>query len=188
VSSQYGILLGGGIQAKNFDVANPNFYFKNVDSGAWVWTSPTNGVRLSVYDSIGVFVTADNNSYIAFKDLTNSQYTAVRHVIELTTIAAAASTNVTTQIPNNFYVLAVSVRVTVAIPTAATFSIGVSGATTRYGTGISTAINTTSVNSAAVSFYAAATTLIITPNLTPGTNVGRVRVTIHGMELGAPQS
>ena len=188
VSSQYGILLGGGIQAKNFDVANPNFYFKNVDSGAWVWTSPTNGVRLSVYDSIGVFVTADNNSYIAFKDLTNSQYTAVRHVTELTTIAAAASTNVTTQIPNNFYVLAVSVRVTVAIPTAATFSIGVSGATTRYGTGISTAINTTSVNSAAVSFYAAATTLIITPNLTPGTNVGRVRVTIHGVELGAPQS
>lgn len=119
----------------------------------------------------------------------NAQLSSIKHLTELTTIAAAASTNTTIQIPVNALVFAVSVRVTTAIPTAATFSVGVSGATTRYGTGISTSINTTSPGTLdALRYYAGATAIVITPNLTPATNAGRVRVTIHYIEVTPPTS
>lgn len=99
---------------------------------------------------------------------------------ELLTIAAAATTDTSIQIPANSWVNQVEAKVEVAIPTAATFDYGISGATTRYGTGISVNLNTYSAGTIdGRRYYAAATAIRFTPNLTPGTNVGRVRVTIH---------
>lgn len=109
---------------------------------------------------------------------------------ELTTIAAAAFTDTAITIPIRARVLYVSVRVTTAIPTAATFDVGVSGATTRFGSGISTALDTTDPgnNGSVDTAYAVPTTIRITPNLTPAANTGRVRVTIHYLEVGEPTS
>jgi hypothetical protein len=119
----------------------------------------------------------------------NGQFLNVKSLTELTTIAAAATTTTTIQIPADAQVIGVSVRVTVAIPTAATFTYGVSGTAARYGTGISTAANTTAKGMIdGVRYYAAAVGILITPNATPANNNGRVRVTIHYFEMTAPTS
>lgn len=121
-------------------------------------------------------------------DNSNHAHGTLAYVTELTTIAAAATTDTTIQAPANSLVLGVSVRVTVAIPTAATFDIGVAGATTRYGTGVSTAATTTNTSPGTTnpSIYAAATSIRFTPNATPGANTGRVRTTIYYFDMDAP--
>lgn len=119
----------------------------------------------------------------------NGQSVGVQYLTELTTIAAAATTDTTIQIPAGSLVIGVSVRVTVVVPTATTFDYGISGATTRYGTGISTVANTTSAGTIdAIRYYAAATSIRITPNLTPGANSGRIRVTIFYLNIVPPTS
>jgi hypothetical protein len=140
---------------------------------------------------LGVYSSFLNLASIYTIDANNNQYTAIQQITENVTIAAAASTTSTIQIPTNSFVIGVSVRVTTAIPAPATsFSVGVGGATTRYGTGISVAINTTAVNGAVTAgFYGAATPIVITPaGGTPATNVGRVRLTIHFIQIAAPSS
>ncbi len=112
-----------------------------------------------------------------------------RSLTELTTIAAAVSTNTTIQIPINAVVLAVSARVVTLIPTAANFTIGVTGTPARYGTGILVAAGTISSGTlAGPLYYAAATAIVITPNLTPATATGQVRVTIHYYLVTPPTS
>lgn len=119
----------------------------------------------------------------------NGQFARITSVTELTTIAAAATTDTAITIPADAIVIAVSVRVTTVIPTATTFDYGIAGATTRYGTGVSTAANTTSPGTLdALRYYAAGTAIRITPNLTPAANTGRVRVTIHYIDVTPPTS
>lgn len=102
------------------------------------------------------------------------------NLTELLTIAAAATSATTIQIPANAVVLAVSARVTVAIPTAATFTVTGTGDATVFNTvAVPVAINTTNVGTKSCPFYnATAQTITITPNSTPGTAVGRVRINI----------
>jgi len=120
---------------------------------------------------------------------TNGQAVTFGQLTELTTIAAAATTTTAIQIPATALVFAVSTRVTVVIPTAATYSIGVSGTAGRYAAGVSTAANTTNNGSLdAMRYYAAATGILITPNATPGNNSGRMRVTIHYILVTPPTS
>lgn len=120
----------------------------------------------------------------------NGQTLAVAALTELLTIAAAASSTTTMQIPAGAIVLAVSVRVTVAIPTAATFTVIGNTSTTVFQTAaVTVAANSTDKGTAAGAFYnATAQTIRITPNLTPGTNVGRVRVTIFFLQSTPPTS
>lgn len=121
---------------------------------------------------------------------TNGQTLGIATLTELTTIAAAATTDTAIQIPANAVVFAVSVRVTVAIPTAATFTVtGAASATVFDTAAVSTALNSTDVGTAACPYKnGAAQAIRITPNLTPATNVGRVRVTIHYYQITAPTS
>lgn len=109
---------------------------------------------------------------------------------ELLTIAAAATSTTTIQIPAAAILLAVVVRVTVVIPTAATFTVIGNTSTTVYNTAaVSTAANTTDPGTAAGAVYnAAAQTIRITPNLTPANNTGRVRVGIFYMTATPPTS
>lgn len=101
-------------------------------------------------------------------------------LLELLTIAAAATTDTSIQIPANSFVILVIPLVTVAIPTATTFSIGIAGATSRYGTGISVNLNTTAPgNIDGERYYSAATAIRITPDSTPALNTGRVLIAIH---------
>lgn len=119
----------------------------------------------------------------------NGQLLGIKQLTELTTIAAAATTDTAIQIPANAIVIAVSVRVTVVIPTATAFDYGVSGATNRYGAAISPAANTTFPGTIdALRYYAAAAAIRITPDATPAANTGRVRVTIHYLDVTAPTS
>lgn len=122
---------------------------------------------------------------------TDGQLCQIKSLTELVTIAAAATSTSTIQMPANAIILAVSARVTVAIPTAATFTVGDAGSAARFNTGASmlVAAGTTNVGTKAGAYYnATAAGILITPNLTPGTAVGRVRVTIHYIEVTAPTS
>ena len=114
---------------------------------------------------------------------------AVPAGVMLTTIAVAAFTDTTIQIPANALAYAVSVRVTTVIPTATNFSVGVASAATRYGLLLSTAADTTYAGTDdSMRFYSAATSIRLTPNFTPGDNSGRVRVTIYYLLVQPPSS
>ena len=114
----------------------------------------------------------------------------VQSVTESLTIAAAATTVSVTSIPANAILLGVSVRVTTVIPTAATFTY----ATTVGATALSTAAVSTSANStdpgtaAGASYRAAATTVTITPNVTPGAATGVVRLQYYYLQITPPTS
>lgn len=110
----------------------------------------------------------------------NGQAFALRSLTELTTITAAAITDTAIQIPAGAILLSANVRVTVVIPTAATFTVTGATSGTAFNTAaISTAANTTDDGTVAGAFYnGTAQSVRITPNLTPADNTGRVRVTL----------
>ncbi len=119
----------------------------------------------------------------------NGQEAKIGVLTELTTIAAAAYTDTTIQIPANSIVMAVTGRVTVEPTTTATMDIGVAGATTRYGTGILTDATTTWPGTIdALRYYATAVSIRITPNATPSDTAGRIRVNIHYITVTPPTS
>lgn len=121
----------------------------------------------------------------------NGQKITIDALTELTTIAAAATTDTTIQMPANSVVLGVSVRVTTVIPTATSFSVGDSGSATRFSTAnVSTAANSTDPGTKAGAYYnATALSVRLTMNGgTPAANTGRVRVTIHYYTVTAPTS
>lgn len=98
---------------------------------------------------------------------------------ELLTIAAAATTDSATTIPAGAQIVAVSVRVTTVIPTAATFTVtAATGGTTFSTAAVSVAANSTDAGTAAggATYTAAGTKIRITPNLTPGAATGVVRI------------
>lgn len=166
----------------------------------YTWFSPT-GTSLHTTASLGW---SRNNQNVGENDtniarhgvgsiavgaIDNGQLLGLDMLSELTTIAAAANTDTAIQIPAHALVLGVSTRVVAAIPTATTYDAGVAGATTRYGTGISTAINTTHPGTNdGPRYYGSATSIRITPDATPGTNAGRVRVTVHYISITPPTS
>jgi len=117
----------------------------------------------------------------------NGQALSIKSLTELTTIAAAAFTDTAIEIPANTITLGVSVRVTVIIPTAATFTVaGASGTPAAFHTGASVAVaaGTTNVGNTACPYLnATAQKIRITPNASPADNTGRVRVTIHYIDI-----
>lgn len=105
----------------------------------------------------------------------------VKALTELTTIAAAATTTTAIQLPANAVILAVSVRVVTIIPTAATFTVtSATPAKTWNTVAVPVAAGTTDPGTApGPSFQTTASVITITPNLTPGTATGQVRVTVY---------
>lgn len=120
-------------------------------------------------------------------------------ISESLTLAAAASTDTTANLlPAGAIIEAVVVRVTTVIPTAATFSVGDATTAARFGTGIAVAANTTATCidhwSGAVATLAsgptqaAAAKIRITPNLTPATATGVLRITTFYRQFTPPTS
>lgn len=117
---------------------------------------------------------------------------------ELLTIAASANSNTvdTTILPANSLILAVTARVTVAIPTATTFTIGDATQASRFATGVAVAVNTQAVgflhwNPAVASDnlgprQTANAGIRVTPNSTPGNANGRVRLYVAYLAFAAP--
>ncbi len=121
----------------------------------------------------------------------NGQLCQIKSLTELTTIAAAATTTTTIQMPAGAIVLAVSVYVVTAIPTATTFTVGDSGSAARFNTGsnVAVAAGTANKGTKAGAYYnASAAGILITPSTSPGAATGQVRVTIHYIEVTAPTS
>lgn len=109
---------------------------------------------------------------------------------ELLTIAASATSTTTIQKPANSIILAVPVRVVVALPVTTNFTVGDAGSATRFSTAaVSKAINSTDPGTQAGAFYnSTAQGIVITPDSTPSNATGRVRVTIFGIQVTPPTS
>lgn len=130
------------------------------------------------------------NGDLSQKVVGNGQALTFASQTELLTIAASATSDTTFNLPAGAVIFAVSVRVTVVIPTASTFTVtGTTSGTTFSTAAVSTAANTTDKGTAAGAYYnASAQHVRITPNLTPAANTGRVRVTAHYYSITAPTS
>lgn len=116
----------------------------------------------------------------------NGQLVSIKQLTELTTIAAAATTATTIQIPANAIVFGVSVRVTTVVPDAATFTVTGTTSATAFQTGasVSTAATTTDAGTKSCPYLnTAAQTITFTFNTAPLTNTGRIRITIHYVEI-----
>ncbi len=112
---------------------------------------------------------------------------------ELLTIAAAATTDTMMDLPANSVIKAVVGRVTTAIPTATSFTVGDPTTAARFAAGVSTAAGTTFVGLTHVDQTGAAgpkqigtAKLRVTPNLTPGAATGVVRITVFYEAFIAP--
>jgi hypothetical protein len=123
-------------------------------------------------------------------NLVNGQALTVKAKTELLTIAAAATSTTTITKPANSIILAVPVRVTVALPVTTNFTVGDSGSATRFSTAaVAKAINSTDPGTKAGAYYnATAEGIVITPDSTPSDTTGRVRVTIYYLEVTPPTS
>lgn len=115
----------------------------------------------------------------------------------LTIAAAATSTTVSTSLlPANSLILAVIGRVTVAIPTAATFTVGDATTAARFASGIAVALSTTFVGfthwSGAITTLAAGPSqaanaaILVTPNLTPANANGRLALQTIYLQFTPP--
>lgn len=153
---------------------------------AWIYRSAAAVVSLTGSLIVSEDVTAKN---LIAGGMSNGQSLNVRSKTELLTIAAAAFTDTAIQFPANSLPLGVSVRVTVVIPTAATFDVGDPATSTLFNAGVSTAATTTASNPpSGYTRYTALTSVRITPNAVPAANTGRVRVTLHYIDMTPPTS
>jgi len=106
---------------------------------------------------------------------------------DLTILAAATTDTTDAIIPSGSQVHAVSSYITQTIPGVNTIDIGIVGTTTRYGTKLLATQNSSwRGTDAGVVFYGANTPIRLTPNTTPTSATGRVRITIHYIEITPP--
>ncbi len=147
---------------------------------------------------LGSTANSVKNIYVGPGGTGNGQYWQRGEINELLTIAAATSTDtVGNLLPANSIIRAVVVRVTTAIPTAATFTVGDATTPARFATGVAVAANTTAVGllhmdptntSAAGPVQTSAVKIRITPNATPGAATGVVRISVFFDTFVAPTS
>jgi len=194
-SNRLGFDAGGGI---NFELNGGTTALILTAAGALQWgSSGTSTPDVSL--SRGAANRADWASgdsqrmvlgTVQYANANGQLFDAVQQLTELTTVAAAATTDTTIQMPANAVVLGVSVRVTVIIPTAATFTVGDSGSAARFSTAaVAVAAGSTDPGTKAGAYYnASALSIRLTPNLTPADNSGRVRVTIYYYTVTPPTS
>lgn len=109
---------------------------------------------------------------------------------ELVTIQASSYTDSNIEFPAGCLGMATG-RIVTGIPGTSTWSLGYSGSTTRWGTGLSSGAGTTNEAVAFTNgwtFFSAATKIRITPNATPSGATGQVRIFALYEKVGAPTS
>lgn len=161
-------------------------------SASWTIYSPAGANSLIFRGGSGPqdALTIDSSQFLLKSTGSNGQSLNIKYLTELTTIAAAATTDTAIQMPAGAIILSVSVRVTVVIPTATNFTVGDSGSAARFSTAaVSSAANSTDLGTKAGAYYnASALSVRITPDATPADNTGRVRVTIAYLDVTVPTS
>ena len=124
----------------------------------------------------------------------NSSSLNIKSNSELVTIASAAFTDSSANlVPANSFIVCVTYRVVTVIPTAVTFDIGVPSDTDAYGDDISTVSGVVSSSFKKIipflpTIQSSASKIRITPNATPGTATGQVRVTVFYIDVNEPVS
>ena len=119
----------------------------------------------------------------------NGASLTVNSLTELTTITASATTLTSIQIPAGCIVLAIPVRTVTTIPTATTYTVTGNSSGTFSTGGVGTTASNTDPGTAAGAFYnASAQAIKFTPNSTPGSGTGQVRVTIFYLTATPPTS
>lgn len=178
--AQYGLTLGGTtdlrwnngsiLQATN-DIAD--LVVSRVAAGAMLIAGAAGAQLASLRQSGG------NGGYLSHGCQT-----------ELTTIAAAATTDTVIQIPANSILISANVYVHTVIPTAATFTVtGATSGTTFSTAAVSTAAGSTDLGTAAGAFYYVnAQAVRFTPNAVPAAATGKVRIVIFYYTVVPPTS
>ena len=109
---------------------------------------------------------------------------------ELVTVQASAYTDSNIEFPAGSLGMATG-RIVTGIPSTSTWSLGYSGSTTRWGTGLSSGAGTTNELVALTNgwtYFAAATKIRITPNATPSAATGQMRIFAVYEKVAAPTS
>lgn len=151
-----------------------------MNSGNAYIESGASGI-MSVANNSGVDVASIGSNGV------NGQFWTIQTVTSNVTLSTGGTTTTGPTIPAGAQVLDVTARVTTTITTAANWSIGVAGATTRYVNANSTlTAGTTALGIDNPRKYTAATDTVITTNANPG--AGAIRITIHYFLATAPTS
>lgn len=122
----------------------------------------------------------------AFDGSGNGDAVRLETISELVTVADAATTATTIEIPAGARVRAVAIRVVTQPPGTTSVQVGITGTATRFLDGISTVADTTAVSAAELTRFASATALLLTPNGPPSDDTGRIRVVVHYEIISAP--
>jgi hypothetical protein len=170
--------------------------------GGVAWNGGGDWDTYLVRDAAGVIAMKhpDGTSGTMFRTYAgNGAYWEHGYTTELLTLAAAATTDTTGNLlPANSIIEAVVARVTVVIPTAATFTIGDATQASRFATGVAVAAGTTAVgvlhqdptvaNANLGPQQTTAAKIRITPNSSPGAATGVVRLTVFYRRFVPPTS
>ncbi|MDX1974485.1 MAG: DUF2793 domain-containing protein [Rickettsiales bacterium] len=163
-----------------------NYITQAQEGGVWLFMAPFTRATFWVNSK------QENYSYTGSEWLpegllgkSTGDYLRVGYLTQDITVSGASTTS-TIQIPARTIVMAVNVRVTTAVTGATTFSVGVSGDTTRYGSSIAIALDTTNIglSSSPLAYYSN-TALVLTA---AGSNFtgGVVRTTIQYLQSRGP--
>lgn len=118
-----------------------------------------------------------------YKQGSNGQKLEVKQLSELHTLAAAATSDTTIQIPAGSLLIAVDARVTTTITGPTSWQYGVSTATDRFGSGLALASGTTNTGLQDGPRYYPSATAITLAGAGGSFTGGVIRVTLHYIEI-----
>lgn len=158
-------------------------------NNGWAFVSPGIGWR-AWNASAGAAVTFDGQDWVEGLGSVSLNGAGIAHrTIEIDhDVAAGATSVVAGAIPADAIVYGVTGRVLAAIGGVASFEIGVSGSTNRYGSGFGTAQGawTRGVTASPLAYYEGAD-LVLTAGGGAFDGTGSVRIAIHAAELTLPR-
>jgi len=156
-------------------------------NGGWDLVSPSAGWRAWIADE-GREALFDGVAWIdGHSAASNGACLSVRLAVEDLTLPAASSALTSPLIPDRAVVIGVTARVIAAISGAPTWSVGVPGASGRYGTQIGAALNSelNGVSGSPVGYYGDTPLLIEAES--GAFTAGAVRLAVHYLSLTPPR-
>ncbi len=156
-------------------------------NGGWEFAQPWTGARYWVAAEAALTVWTGAKWVSGLVAASPGGATTVQRVVEIDHILATGASSVTAgTIPDKAVVLGVTGRVTDAITGVTGWSLGVAGATTRYGSGYGTALGSFAhgVSGQPLAYYGG-TALEITAEGGSFT-AGTIRLAVHLQEISAP--
>jgi len=159
-------------------------------NGGWVFLTPKIGWR-AWNEVLGAEIMYDGVSWVRFAGVVAAGGAAsLQRVVEVDHTLAAGAVSVTSNvIPSHAQVIGVTARVISAITGAgvSSWSLGVSGAVDRYGSGLGLGLNSFAKGATGPLTYWTDTALEITADA-GNFDGGAVRLAVHFIELEAPRA